>query len=62
MKVLIVGGTWTVDNPVNHEIERRSSMVDVANIATKNYCEHNYGCDYEVDMYNGGCYYSLESI
>lgn len=28
MKILLVGGTWTVDPQVNPEIDRRSSLVD----------------------------------
>lgn len=62
MRVLLVGGTWTEAEPMNPEIERRSSLVDIANVAIKNYCEVNFGEDYDVDMYNGGCYYYLNSI
>lgn len=62
MKILLVGGTWTIDPPVNPETERRSAIVDIVNVALKNYCEYEYGYNYEVDMYNGGCYYDLEMI
>lgn len=62
MKILLVGGTWTVDTQVNPEIDRRSSLVDFVYASLKNYCEKKFGEDYDVEMYNGGCYYNLEMI
>ncbi len=62
MKILLVGGTWTVDPQVNPEIDRRSSLVDFVYASLKNYCEKKFGEDYDVEMYNGGCYYNLEMI
>lgn len=62
MKILLVGGTWTVDPQVNPEIDRRSSLVDFVYESLKNYCEKKFGDDFDVEMYNGGCYYNLEMI
>lgn len=62
MKILLVGGTWTVDPQVNPEIDRRSSLVDFVYASLKNYCEKKFGDDFDVEMYNGGCYYNLEII
>lgn len=62
MKILLVGGTWTVDQQVNTEIDRRSSLVDFVYASLKNYCEKKFGDDFDVEMYNGGCYYNLEMI
>lgn len=62
MKILLVGGTWTTEPHVNPETERCSSIVNIVNVAIKNYCEDHYDNNYKVDMYNGGCYYNLEMI
>jgi len=50
MKILLVGGTWTIEPVIKHN----SGLVDNVYSVLKNHCE--------VDMYNGGCYFDLESI
>ena len=62
MKILIVGGTWTVETENVFEDNRRSSLVDKVAIAIKDYCRDNYKNECIVDLYNGGCYYYLEDI
>ena len=66
MKILIVGGTWTVAPSRENESERSSSIVGFVYAATRLYLAEKAGinsCDVEdVTMYNGGCYYDLEKI
>ena len=62
MKILLVGGTWTVDPEEVFEDHRRSKIVDMVGCAMKDYCIEHYGSDYSIDIYNGGCYYNLDAI
>jgi ribulose-5-phosphate 4-epimerase/fuculose-1-phosphate aldolase len=62
MKILLVGGTWTVDPPVENEVERSSSVICFVGAALRIYCEEHYGDNCEIDVHNGGCYYDLDGI
>lgn len=62
MKILLVGGTWTVEPEQVFEEERRSRVVDMVGCAMKLYCDEHYGKNYKILIYNGGCYYNLEGI
>jgi hypothetical protein len=62
MRILLVGGTWTVESETVFDDQRRSGLIDKIAIAIKNYCLEHYNSNYAVDLYNGGCYYDLETI
>jgi hypothetical protein len=62
MRILLVGGTWTVESETVFDDKRRSGLIDKIAIAIKNYCLEHYNSNYAVDLYNGGCYYDLETI
>jgi hypothetical protein len=62
MKILIVGGTWTVEPEQVFEDERRSSVVDMVGCAMKLYCDEHYGKNYKILVCNGGCYYNLDGV
>lgn len=62
MKILVVGGTWTIEPHVEPETDRSSSVVCFVQAALRLYCKEHYGDDCEIDVHNGGCYYDLDKI
>lgn len=62
MKILIVGGTWTIETDVVFEDNRRSKLVERIAIAIKDYCLAECRNSCFIDLYNGGYYYDLENI
>ena len=62
MKILIVGGTWTIEPDVAFEDNRRSGLIDKIAIAIKDYCLEECRNSCIIDLHNGGYYYDLESI
>lgn len=62
MKILIVGGTWTVE-PKDSIVNKKSSLVEAACGAAEVYCPEFYNISQcRLTLHNGGCYYDLENI
>ena len=62
IRILVVGGTWTVEPMNAFETERRSKIVAKVGDELANYCLEHYGKDFHMRVCNGGCYYDLENI